>query len=115
MGYRVVDGHGRDITITTPDSTGLRRLVVGANPLADHNERIAVLAETGERQDRKHPKHPQRLLSDYEARRPHPQDCGTPNCDNPVHFGGTQDGQLVFESLDSKMSSEQDAPEDKKA
>ena len=36
--------------------------------------------------------------------RPHPKDCGIPNCDNPIHFPGGEDGKLRHYHMHAMIS-----------
>ncbi|KAK5128476.1 hypothetical protein LTR85_003144 [Meristemomyces frigidus] len=105
LGYTVHDEYGRELTIETrPDGT--RRVVIGEDLLAAHNERIAQAAEAGaagtDASGRPVGLLP-RPLTDYEAGRRHvAKDCTLIGCDHPAHFGGDEIGNLVITKVDPK-------------
>ncbi|KAK4547767.1 hypothetical protein LTR36_000725 [Oleoguttula mirabilis] len=100
LGYTVRDDYGRNLTIETrPDGT--RRVVIGEDLLAAHNERIAQAAEAGalrtDASGRPFGLLP-RPLTDYESGQEHdPVACKITGCDHPAHFD--KDGKLRFEDL----------------
>ncbi|KAK3679278.1 hypothetical protein LTR78_000839 [Recurvomyces mirabilis] len=106
LGYRVTYDYGRDVHIAT-HTDGTRRLESGSDLLADYNERLHQAAEAGARANIQ-ARRPERELSDYEAVRKHPKDCGLLNCDHPVHSGGDEYGRLVFEKVQADPKSTKD-------
>jgi hypothetical protein len=114
-GLRVTDDYGFNLNIETR-ADGSRRVVRGWNPISEYNERERLRTITraeGTDQAGRPSGLPERELTDYEAGgfeeiqsiwetmidiflvgRRHSKDCGIPNCDHPVHFGGSETGML---------------------
>ncbi|TKA66037.1 hypothetical protein B0A55_09860 [Friedmanniomyces simplex] len=94
QGYRVTDQHSFDLTVEHR-TDGSRHLVRGEDAYAtymDKNRRETILGASG-RPANLAP----RRLTDYERGAVHIIDeCETPNCDHPVHFGGSTTGELEF-------------------
>ncbi|KAK5676115.1 hypothetical protein LTS10_011405 [Elasticomyces elasticus] len=107
-GYRVIDQHSFDLTVEHR-SDGSRHLVRGEDAYAtymDKNRRNTILGATGRATNA-----PPRELTDYEKGVVHIIDeCETPNCDHPVHFGGNTTGRLEFSG--PEMESDEAAEKD---
>ncbi|KAK0938377.1 hypothetical protein LTR29_010017 [Friedmanniomyces endolithicus] len=100
QGFRVTDQHSFDLTVETRND-GSRQLVRGEDvyiTYMDRNRRQTILGAANQPASL-----PQRRLTDYEIGALHIiDDCETPNCDHPVHFGGTTTGELAFDPAQSK-------------
>ncbi|KAK1058352.1 hypothetical protein LTR74_013470 [Friedmanniomyces endolithicus] len=96
QGFRVTDQHSFDLTVETRND-GSRHLVRGEDVYVtymDRNRRQTILRAVNQPGNL-----PQRRLTDYERGAIHIIDeCETPNCDHPVHFGGSTTGELAFDS-----------------
>ncbi|KAK0778566.1 hypothetical protein LTR75_015619 [Friedmanniomyces endolithicus] len=94
QGFRVTDQHSFDLTVETRND-GSRHLVRGEDvyiTYMDRNRRQTILGAASRPINL-----PERQLTDYERGALHIIDeCETPNCDHPVHFGGTTTGELAF-------------------
>ncbi|KAK0286948.1 hypothetical protein LTR35_004417 [Friedmanniomyces endolithicus] len=107
QGFRVTDQHSFDLTVETRND-GSRHLVRGEDvyiTYMDRNRRQTILGGANRPANL-----PQRRLTYYEIGAIHIIDeCETPNCDHPVHFGGTTTGELAFDAAEGKSD---DAGED---
>ncbi|KAK0898521.1 hypothetical protein LTR91_017040 [Friedmanniomyces endolithicus] len=100
QGYRVTDQHSFDLMVETRND-GSRHLIRGEDvyiTYMDRNRRQTILGATSRPANL-----PERPRADYERGAIHIIDeCETPNCDHPVHFGGTTTGELAFSTPESK-------------
>ncbi|KAK5169546.1 uncharacterized protein LTR77_005522 [Saxophila tyrrhenica] len=111
QGHRVTDQQGFDLKIETRDD-GIRQLVraspddvAGAEEERHKTETAVAAAMEGDLG--RSAGLPERELTDYEAGRVHPLDCGIANCDHPVHFGGSETGELKFEKAEEPKAEEE--------